>query len=107
MEKQGYEVTLTKQSRDGGVDIFALKKDDFGNFLTIVDCKKYSEKNPIGVDLVRTMYGTLDITKASHGIIATTSRFTKDAKILAENYKYQLSLRDHADIVKWIQKAKF
>lgn len=106
MEKQGYEVTLTKQSRDGGVDIFALKKDGFGNFLTIVDCKKYSKKNPVGIDLVRTMYGTLNIAKASHGIIATTSRFTKDAKILAEDYRYQLSLRDHADVVKWIQKTK-
>lgn len=106
MEKQGYEVTLTKQSRDGGIDIFALKRDGFGNFMTIVDCKKYSEKNPIGIDLVRTMYGTLNIAKASHGIIATTSRFTKDARDLAEDYKYQISLKDHADIAQWIQNTK-
>jgi HJR/Mrr/RecB family endonuclease len=106
MEKQGYEVTLTKQSRDGGIDIFALKRDGFGNFLTIVDCKRYSEKNLVGIDLVRTMYGTLNIAKASHGIIATTSRFTKDAKVLAEDYKYQISLKDHADITQWIQKTR-
>lgn len=106
MEKQGYEVTLTKQSRDGGVDIFALKRDGFGSFLTIVDCKKYSENNPIGIDLVRTMYGTLNIEKASHGVIATTSRFTKDAKVMAEDYKYQISLKDHADIMQWIKKSK-
>lgn len=106
MEKQGYEVTLTKQSKDGGIDIFALKRDGFGNFLTIVDCKRYSEKNPVGIDLVRTMYGTLNIAKASHGIIATTSRFTNDAKVLAEDYKYQISLKDHADITQWIQKTK-
>lgn len=106
MEKQGYEVTLTKQSRDGGIDIFALKRDGFGNFLTIVDCKRYSEKIPVGIDLVRTMYGTLNIAKASHGIIATTSRFTKDAKDLAEKYRYQISLKDHADITQWIQETK-
>lgn len=106
MEQQGYEVTLTKQTRDGGVDIFALKRDGFGNFLTIVDCKKYSEKNPVGIDLVRTMYGTLNIAKASHAIIATTSRFTKDAKVLAEEHKYQISLKDHSDITKWIQQTK-
>ena len=35
MEQNGYEVNLTQQSKDGGVDIFALHKDDFGNFLTI------------------------------------------------------------------------
>ena len=103
MEKQGYEVTLTKQSRDGGIDIFALKRDGFGSFLTIVDCKRYAEKNAVGIDLVRTMYGTLSIAKASHGIIATTSRFTKDAQVLAEKHKYQISLRDHADIVKWMK----
>ena len=106
MEKHGYEVELTKQSRDGGIDIFALKRDCFGSFLTIVDCKKYSISNPVGVQLVRTMYGTLNVENASHGMIATTSRFTKDAQKLAEEYKYQLSLKDHADIIKWIESTK-
>lgn len=106
MEKHGYEVELTQQSRDGGVDIFALKRDAFGSFLTIVDCKKYSITNPVGVGLVRTMYGTLIVEKASHGIIATTSRFTKGAQDLAEQCKYQLSLKDHADIMKWIENTK-
>ncbi len=106
MEKHGYEVELTQQSRDGGIDIFALKRDSFGSFLTIVDCKKYSVSNPIGVGLVRTMYGTLNVENASHGIIATTSRFTKDVRDLAGEYKYQLSLKDHADIIKWIESTK-
>lgn len=106
MEKHGYEVTLTQQSRDGGIDILALKNEGFGNILTIVDCKKYSETNPIGVAAVRGMYGTLQIESASHGIIATTSRFTRDATKLAHEYKYQLSLKDHADILQWIQKTK-
>lgn len=106
MEKYGYEVTLTQQSRDGGIDIFALKNEGFGNILTIVDCKKYSATNPVGVAAVRGMYGTLQIENASHGIIATTSRFTRDASSLAHDYKYQLSLKDHADILRWIQKTK-
>jgi restriction endonuclease Mrr len=106
MEKYGYEVTLTQQSRDGGIDIFALKNDGFGNILTIVDCKKYSTTNPVGIAAVRGMYGTLQIESASHGIIATTSRFTRDAYNLAQEYKYQLSLKDHADILKWIQNTK-
>lgn len=103
MAKYGYDVTLTQQSRDGGVDIFAVKKDGFGSFLTLVDCKKYSQNRPVGVDLVRTMYGTLNIEKASHGIIATTSRFTNDAQVLAKNYSYQKSLKDHSDIIGWMK----
>ncbi len=106
MEKHGYEVTLTQQSRDGGIDIFALKNEGFGNILTIVDCKKYSKSNPVGIAAVRGMYGTLQIESASHGIIATTSRFTRDASSLAHEYKYQLSLKDHADILRWIQNTK-
>jgi len=106
MERHGYEVTLTQQSRDGGIDIFALKNEGFGNILAIVDCKKYSEDNPVGIAAVRGMYGTLQIESASHGIIATTSRFTCDATNLAHEYKYQLSLKDHADILRWIQKTK-
>ena len=106
MEKHGNEVTLTQQSRDGGIDIFALKNEGFGNILTIVDCKKYSETNPVGTAAVRGMYGTLQIESASHGIIATTSRFTRDANNLAHEYKYQLSLKDHADILSWIKKQK-
>lgn len=106
MEKHGYEVTLTQQSKDGGVDIFALKNEGFGNILTIVDCKKYSETNPVGIAAVRGMIGTLQIENASHGMIATTSRFTRDANILSQEYKYQLSLKDHADILQWIQQTK-
>jgi len=106
MEKHGYEVTLTQQSRDGGIDIFALKNEGFGNILTIVDCKKYSETNPVGIAAVRGMYGTLQIESASHGMIATTSRFTRDANALAKKYDYQLSLKDHADILHWIQNTK-
>ena len=106
MERHGYEVTLTQQSRDGGIDIFALKNEGFGNILTIVDCKKYSETNPVGVAAVRGMYGTLQIESASHGIIATTSRFTRNASSLAHKYKYQISLKDHADLLSWIQKTK-
>ncbi|MCD6273025.1 MAG: restriction endonuclease [Deltaproteobacteria bacterium] len=106
MERHGYKVTLTQQSRDGGIDIFALKNEGLGNILTIVDCKKYSETNPVGIAAVRGMYGTLQIESASHGMIATTSRFTRDATKLAHEYKYQLSLKDHADILRWIQNTK-
>lgn len=106
MEKHGYEVTLTQQSRDGGIDIFALKNEGFGNILTIVDCKKYSVNNPVGIAAVRGMYGTLQVENASHGMIATTSRFTHDATVLAQEYKYQLSLKGHADILQWIQQTK-
>jgi len=106
MERHGYEVNLTQQSRDGGIDIFGLKSDGFGNILTIVDCKKYSPNNPVRIEAVRRMYGILQAENASHGMIATTSRFTPDAKKYASRFEYQLSLKNHSDILQWIQKTK-
>lgn len=103
MEMHGYDVTLTQRSKDGGVDIFALHKNNFGNFLTLVECKQYSRNRPVGVSIVRSLYGVLNIENASHGIIATTSTFTAGAKKMAKQYKYRLSLKDHADILTWIK----
>lgn len=104
LEKLGYEVDLTKQTRDGGVDIFAVRKEAIGEFLTIVDCKKYSVNRPIGIELVRGLYGTLNIEKASHAMIATTSRFTSDAKQFEAQHRFQVSLKDHSDILNWMKK---
>lgn len=105
MEQRGYEVRLTQQSRDGGVDIFAVQKSDYGEFLTIVDCKKYAPNRPVGVELVRSMYGTLTIENASHAIVATTSRFTDAATAVANTYRYRISLKDCSDILNWIRKT--
>ncbi|WP_415881724.1 restriction endonuclease [Neptuniibacter sp. QD34_54] len=106
MQQHGYEVELTQQTRDGGVDIYALKHSDFGSLLTIVDCKKYSENHPVGVSLVREMIGTMHLENASHSMIVTSSRFTKDSTVLAEQHKYKMSLKGHADILTWMRGIK-
>ena len=105
MEKAGYDVTLTKESRDNGVDIYAVKNDSFGRFLTVVDCKKYREDRKIGIEVVRGMIGTLQIENASHAMLATTSAFSSVCKKYEAEHKYQISLRDHSDIVNWARKT--
>ena len=101
MEKNGYDVTLTKESRDDGVDIFAVKSDSFGRFLTVVDCKRYREDRKIGIEIVRGMFGTLKIHDASHAMIATTSSFSSVCTKFEAEHEYILSLKDHSDIVNW------
>lgn len=64
--------------------------------------KKYDVCRPVGIDVVRTMYGSLNIYNASHAMVATTSRFTAPAQGLAKQFQYQLSLRDEADVFDWI-----
>jgi len=99
----GYDVILTPKSRDGGVDIRAIHKSSIGTLLYLVECKHYHVDHPVGVDIVRALYGVVSQEKASHGIIATTSHFTKGAKEFANSAQYQLSLRDYADLNAWIK----
>jgi restriction system protein len=100
----GYEITLTKATRDGGKDILASMKTELGEFLCLVEAKHYREDRKIGVSLVRTLYGTLCDYQASSAMLVTTSSYSRDARVLQEKHKYELSLRDYTDVAGWIQR---
>jgi HJR/Mrr/RecB family endonuclease len=100
----GYEVLLTPPSRDGGFDIRAIKKDSVGMLLYLIECKRYAPERPVGVDVVRGLYGVTNAEGASCGIVATTSRFTRDAREFADKIKYKMSLRDYNDLVGWLKQ---
>lgn len=106
LQDMGWDVELTKQTRDGGSDILAYLNTDVGRLLCLVEAKHYREDRKIGVDLVRTLYGTLCDAQANSAMMVTTSTFTKDAKTFQQKHKYQLSLKDYADIVEWILKFR-
>lgn len=102
LSRQGYEIQLTPISRDGGKDIYAAKRDSLGTFLYIVECKKYSPTNPVGVGIIRELYGVVQEERCNGGIVATTSYFSEDAKKFSERLKYQVGLKDYLDIQKWL-----
>lgn len=106
--KLGYSVELTQRTRDGGKDIYIAKKNEIGHFLFLVECKKYSPDNPVGVDVVRNLYGVMGMEdkKPTGGIIATTSYFTRDAEqIVEKKLEHQISLHDYEYISKLLKKA--
>jgi hypothetical protein len=100
----GYEVALTKATRDGGKDILASMKTELGEFLCLVEAKHYREDRKIGVSLVRTLYGTLRDFQASSAMLVTTSSYSRDAGTLQQRHRYELSLRDYTDVAGWIQR---
>jgi restriction system protein len=104
LRDMGHEVRLTQATRDGGADILVSMKTDMGEFLCLVDAKKYRENRKIGVGMVRTLYGTLADYQASSAMLVTTSSYSKDARDMEQKHKYQLSLRDYTDVATWIQK---
>lgn len=100
----GFEVELTKATRDGGRDIIARIKNSVTNFLTYVECKRYAPDNKIDVGLIRNVSGVLYLDKPAKSIIVTTSFFTKDAKEVAKKIENQLDLKDFDDIKDWLKR---
>jgi DNA-directed RNA polymerase specialized sigma24 family protein len=105
LARQGYDITLTPASKDGGKDIYAATKTVLGTFLYVVECKKYSPDHPVGVGLVRQLYGVVQQEKATAGILITTSFFTKPAKEFQGQAAFQISLRDFFEIRKWLDEV--
>ncbi len=101
-ERQGFEVTLTPRTRDGGKDIYAVKNDQYGKSLYLIECKRYAATNKVGVETVRGLYGVVSAENATKGIIATTSSFTRDAIDFASPLEYKMSLRDYETLKQWL-----
>lgn len=56
-ERKGYNVQLTKQTRDGGKDLIVLNNSVLGDLVIYAECKKKAPKHPVNVGLVRQLYG--------------------------------------------------
>ncbi|MBU1723414.1 MAG: restriction endonuclease, partial [Gammaproteobacteria bacterium] len=92
----------TPASKDGGKDIYAARKDHLGSFLYVVECKKYAPDNPVGVGLIRQLNGVVQAERATAGILATTSFFTKGAKEFQARLSHQIGLKDYVGIQEWL-----
>jgi restriction system protein len=102
LNKQGFQVELTPASGDGGVDIYAARKDGLGQFLYLVECKRYVPPSKVGVEIVRSLYGVLQVQKATAGAIVTTSYFTKGAEAFQREIQHQMYLHNYIALQKWI-----
>jgi HJR/Mrr/RecB family endonuclease len=100
----GFQVELTQQTRDGGVDIIAFSKDLLGiKTKYVIECKRYAANRPIRVHMVRAFYTVKAQKRADHAIYATTSYFTRDAEKLSLDPEISnLHLRDFNQIKKWL-----
>lgn len=94
-KEMGYFTELTPAQKDGGRDIIATKTDISKRERLLVECKKYSDGNPVSVENVRSLYGVVESEKVNKGIVATTSRFTRGAQNFAnENPRLELIAGD-------------
>lgn len=100
----GFDVELTKATRDGGRDIIASIRTAATDFLAYVECKRYDADHKIDVGIIRDVAGVQYLDKPAKSIIVTTSFFTKDAQETAKQIENQLDLKDFNDIKIWLEK---
>lgn len=106
LARDGAQVELTPASRDGGKDILAWLDTPFGPHLYLVECKRYARENRVGVGLVRQLYGVVEQTGSTAGLLVTTSQFTNPAVKFTETVQNRIKLRDYEALVDWIKRTR-
>ena len=72
-EKEGWKVSETKLTGDGGIDLILTKNGEH----SIAQCKRF--KNTVGEPLLRDFYGTMISEGVSRGYFVTTGLFSLSA----------------------------
>ncbi|EGH42823.1 restriction endonuclease [Pseudomonas syringae] len=98
----GYEVELTKQTRDGGFDLIAVTSRDFISQRFLIECKRPDPKNPVRLDVVKHLHATKIDQGANKAILVTTTYFTRDAHRYGKKHAIELDLKDFDDLVEWL-----
>jgi len=96
-EEMGYEVELTKQTHDNGIDIIAKNMGIAKKEIILIQCKKYREK--ITVKDIRELIGVTEINNATKGVFCTTSDYTVSAKKMLKKYN-RLEMLNGKEIVR-------
>jgi restriction endonuclease Mrr len=107
LQQLGYQVIHTPFTRDGGVDIWAIYKNELGETKYAIDTKLYSPNRLVGPEPIRAIYGVTQLEQASIGMIITSSFFSEEAKKIANQFRYKISLRDFDDIKNWIRTVYY
>jgi HJR/Mrr/RecB family endonuclease len=103
LRRFGYEVELTRKTKDGGIDVIALSRtSDFGVHKYILQAKRYS--TAVQVSPVRELMYLHHEERATKSCLATTSTFTKGAWQEAQKHRWTLELKDKGGILEWIEK---
>lgn len=103
---QGWDVSLTPQSRDVGYDILGISRDAAGfESSWAVECKHYRPGRKVGVDTLRSLYGIKEGLGLSNGVLVTSSDVTSEARMFAQAHR-ALHIVDRLGLLQWFARYK-
>lgn len=106
LETDGYKVELMKGTKDGGVDVVAVRDlGPTGLFKSVWQAKKHRSDRKVGLSVVRELADTRLEHGASKAIIVTTSVLTSGALARVERDRYLLGKVDRGDLDRWIERT--
>jgi restriction system protein len=106
-EQDGWAVTLTPRSGDGGKDIIAVRSD-VGAIRILDQVKRYGPGCLVTADEVRSMWGVLDRDRrASKAVVSTSSGFAPGVFTeFADSMPTRLELRNGEQVREWLAKLE-
>ena len=103
-DRFSFKVELTARTRDGGRDVIAISHDPVA-VKYLIECKRPDPGGYVGVAPVRELLGVKTDEQATKAILATTARFSSDAKLLFERNSWILEGRDYGGVVDWLESV--
>ena len=104
----GYTVELMQGTKDGGVDVIAVKDHGpLGLFKTLWQAKKKNPGNKVGLSVIRELADTRNELGASKAFIVTSTYLTRDAIKRIQRDCYQLGKLDRDDLNNWITQVLY
>lgn len=100
-KEDGYNVEVTKESKDGGFDVIARKLSVNSEEKVLIECKKYTGN--VGVKFVRQLLGLLDVTRATRGVLVSSGGFSAPASALAVSSR-RIELVNHEELCKRLNR---
>jgi restriction system protein len=105
LEREGWIVKVTQATRDGGLDVLAIRPDPIlGEIKALWQAKKYKITNKVKLNEVRELSAIREDEKATKAIIVTTSHLTRDAIEWVKRDIYRLSYKEKEDLERWLQE---
>jgi HJR/Mrr/RecB family endonuclease len=102
--RNGYEIRVTPPTRDGGIDVHAVRDTNLlGPELVLVQAKRFRDHREVCVESVKALWSDLDELRASRAVIATTPMLSEGARAFCEARHYRLTAVERPTVESWLR----